>query len=171
MNKSIRFFLIAAGIVAVLGWVCAQATELYTWTDENGVVHYVDTPPDNAKAVSMEAPEAYLPGTSDAYPEDSTPEAGDGNQPQAGQGDAAQNGSASYADQVREQMAQKRKEHKKEQADRDQKCASARLQLATLEPTRRVFFTNDQGETERMDDVERVRKVEEAKAQIAKYCK
>ena len=40
-----------------------------------------------------------------------------------------------------------------------------------LEPNRRVFFTNEQGETERMDDVARTNRVAELKAQIAKNCR
>ena len=185
MNKSILLFLLAAGVSAVLGWTSAQATELYTWTDQNGVVHYVDTPPDNPNAVPIDAPEAYRPGTADAYPQDNSAEQTDGSEPAAATAptengaqndgvsdeEGAQDGGVSYADQKRKQMAEKRETRHKEQAERDQNCARAREQLAILEPSRRVFFTNDQGETERMDDVQRVRKVEEAKAQIAKYCK
>ena len=44
-------------------------------------------------------------------------------------------------------------------------------ELDRLEPHRRVFFTNEKGETERVDDVERANKVAQLKAQIAKNCK
>jgi hypothetical protein len=42
--------------------------------------------------------------------------------------------------------------------------------LETIEPSRRVFFTNEQGETERLDDEQRVAMVERAKALIAENC-
>ncbi len=173
MNKSTHWSLLAVCLLAVVGSVSAQGTQLYTWTDENGVVHYVDTPPDNPKAVSIDAPEAYRPGSADAYPQENADEVDAMDMPaddSAPNADSSENGAASYADQKREQMAQKREARRKAQDERMKNCARARQQRATLEPSRRVFFTNDQGETERMDDVERVRLVEEAKAEIAKYC-
>jgi len=184
MNKSIFSILVTAALLAVAGPVQSQENQIYTWTDENGVVHYVDTAPDNPKAVSMEAPEAYYPGTADAYP--SGDETGGSQADQASSqpsesadnpGDeqnSAQNGAGaeevSYAEQRRREIARKREESRLAQLERDRKCAAAREQVETLEPHRRVFFTNDQGEVERMDDVERVGKVEEAKKQMAKYC-
>ena len=173
MNKSTHWSLLAVCLLAVVGSVSAQGTKLYTWTDENGVVHYVDTPPDNPKAVSIDAPEAYRPGSADAYPQENADEVNAMDMPaddSAPNADSSENGAASYADQKREQMAQKREAHRQAQAQRNQRCAQARAQVATLEPSRRVFFTNDQGETERMDDVRRVRMVEEAKSQMAQYC-
>ena len=49
-------------------------------------------------------------------------------------------------------------------------CAAWQAEVDRLEPNRRVFFTNEQGETERMDDVERTNKVAELKSQIARNC-
>jgi len=173
MNRSIRVVLLAAGVLAASFAVSAQDNQIYTWTDENGVVHYVDTPPDNPNAVSMDAPEAYRPGTADAYP-DEEPAAAEDAQDLSGDqlpgADSSEGEEKSYADQRREEIARKHEERRAEEEQRTQNCARARLQLQTLEPSRRVYFTNDQGETERMDDEKRVRMVEDAKAAVAKYC-
>ncbi len=43
--------------------------------------------------------------------------------------------------------------------------------LAGTEPYRRVIVTNDKGETERLDDSQRMEIVKESKDFIAKNCK
>lgn len=173
MKKSVLVFLFFAGAHLVTGAAYAQGSEIYTWKDKNGVVHYSDTAPDDPKAKSMEAPEAYLPGSADAYPDRPAAELPGADKAVSGQassGAGAENEEISYAEQKRREIARNREERRAAQAERDRKCAAAREQVAALEPHRRVFFTNDQGETERMDDEVRVGKVEEAKAEIAKYC-
>ena len=45
-----------------------------------------------------------------------------------------------------------------------------RLKWIAWSPTGAVFYTNEQGETERMDDVDRTDKVAQLKNQIAKNC-
>jgi hypothetical protein len=184
MNISIRLILLAAGVLAAAGAVYAQGNEIYTWTDENGVIHYTDTVPDNPNAARMEAPEAYFPGSADAYPDEDTAEVTsaekqadtDPEEPdnaeneQTNSPDGTESEEISYAEQRRRELAHNREEHRKERAERENLCTAAREQIATLEPNRRVFFTNDKGETERMDDEVRVGKVEEAKAQAAEYC-
>jgi hypothetical protein len=173
MKKSGLMFLFFAGACVVAGAACAQGREIYTWKDKNGVVHYSDTAPDDPKAESMEAPEAYFPGSADAYPDRPAADIPGADKPSSGQassGAGAENEEISYAEQKRREIARNREERRAAQAERDRKCAAAREQVAALEPHRRVFFTNDQGETERMDDEVRVGKVEEAKAEIAKYC-
>jgi hypothetical protein len=172
MNKSIRLFLFATGLMTALGTIYAQDKQIYTWTDENGVVHYVDTPPDRADAVSMDVPEAYHPGSADAYPPadaDSIDADNPGNE-DVSAADSPANEEVSYADEKREQMAREREQRRKEQADRKRNCALASQRLADLEPARRVFSTNAQGEPERMDDEERLRLIAEAKALVAENC-
>jgi hypothetical protein len=123
--------------------------------------------------VSMQAPEAYRPGTADAYPQAQPTEGmampesadGDGANPPEGTADEA-----SYADQQREKLARAREERRRAADEKGRRCADARRQLEALEPSRRVYFTNAQGETERMDDEQRVRLVEEARAVIATDC-
>jgi hypothetical protein len=160
MNTSAYLALTAASILGVSVAVHAQNTTVYTWTDENGVVHYVDTPPENPDAIAIDAPEAYRPGTAGAYEqEDAAAPEEEGTEPVQ-----------SYADEQRAQIAAKREKAQAAQQEREMLCAEARKQLAQVEPSRRVYFTNSQGETERLDDEERVRMVEEAKQQIDQNC-
>lgn len=159
--------------MAAPGAIYAQGKQIYTWTDENGVVHYVDTPPDRADAVSMDAPEAYQPGSTDAYPVVDTDDSAAANDPgneEVSDTDHSGNEEVSYVDQKREQMAQAREQQRQEQADRERICAQASERLAALEPARRVFSTNAQGERERLDDDERMRLIAEAKALVAENC-
>lgn len=161
MNKSAYFAVAFATFLALSVTAHAQGKQIYTWTDENGVVHYVDTPPDNPNAVSIDAPEAYRPGSVGVYPEANATIAEDQADPEQVE---------NYADQKREQLAEDRKTAQTEKAERARVCAQATARLEATEPSRRVFYTNDQGETERMDDEERVRLVAEAQALVDQNC-
>ena len=67
-------------------------------------------------------------------------------------------------------MEEKRKAQQEKNAERQRICLQATDQLAQIEPSRRVFYTDESGETTRLDDEERVRMVEESKNLIAEYC-
>ena len=146
----------------------AQGKQVYTWTDENGVVHYVDTPPDNPNAVQMTAPEAYQPGTGTGAAESEEGEAAA--EAAAETTPAEEPEPLSYADQKRQEMAAKSEERRAKKVERDAACNRARQQVESLEPSRRVYFTNEQGEEERVDDEVRVQRVEDLKAYIAENC-
>lgn len=161
MNILARLTLGSILFFAVLTSALGQSQSLYTWTDEKGVVHYTDTPPDNPKAVEIPATEAYRPGSTGAYPQADAAVSEDEKNPAAVE---------SYADDQRKQLAEAQKENKAKQAERARICKQARDQLETIEPSRRVFFTNDQGQTERLDDEQRVTMVAQAKALIAENC-
>lgn len=167
MNRSLFAFLISLALLAGTAVAHAQGKQIYTWTDENGVVHYVDTPPDNPNAVQVDAPEAYRPGSSTTVAvEDDTGELTEGSAEVPSEGEEP----VSYADQKRQEMADRSSERRARQAERDANCKKAEQQLATIEPHRRVFFTNEDGEVERMDDEKRVQQVEDLKAYIAENC-
>jgi hypothetical protein len=136
----------------VAGSTGLQAKELYRWTDENGVVHYSDQKPPSGQAFQTER----IADTPAAPP------------PAAAE--AAEEAQPSVAQQRREEIAQKKREAREEQAERDERCAAWQAEVDRLEPNRRVFYTNEQGETERMDDVERVERVADLKRQIAANC-
>jgi len=161
MNIFARLTLGSIFYFAVLGSALGQAQSVYTWKDAQGVVHYTDTPPDNPNAVEMPATEAYRPGSTGAYPQADAAVTEDGKDPVAVE---------SAADQQRKQLDEARKKSQAKQAERARLCAKAREQLEAIEPSRRVFFTNDKGQTERLDDEQRVAMVEQAKAQIAQNC-
>jgi hypothetical protein len=161
MNNFARLAWGSILLLAVQASAEGQSQTVYTWTDEKGVVHYTDTPPDNPKAVEIPATEAYRPGSTGAYPQADAAVTEDEKDPAAVE---------SYADEQQKQLADARQASKEKQAERARICAQAREQLETIEPSRRVFFTNGKGETERLDDNQRVAMVAQAKALIAENC-
>ena len=70
----------------------------------------------------------------------------------------------------REEVGQKHQQAEASQAMNNAQCATWQAEVDRLEPHRRVFFTNEEGETERMDDVERANNVAQLKSQIVKNC-
>ena len=67
-------------------------------------------------------------------------------------------------------MAEVRKERREAQAEIDLMCQKHSKRVEQIEPYRRVYYTNEQGERERMDDNLRVELVDESKAYIAENC-
>jgi Domain of unknown function (DUF4124) len=161
MNNFARLALGSIFFFTFLHNAPAQTQTVYTWTDEKGVVHYTDTPPDNPNAVEIPATEAYRPGSTGVYPPADAAETGDEEDPAT---------VASPADEQRQKMDEAREESQEKQAERARICKLARDRLETIEPSRRVFYTNEQGETVRLDDEERVTLVEQAKTLIAANC-
>jgi hypothetical protein len=145
------------------------AAEVYTWTDENGVLHFSDTPRAGGQSETIEAEEAYRPGTADAYARPAeTVEAVEAATPaEAGQ---AAEAPLSAAAARREEQARKRAERREAQAELDRLCAQHRQRVEQMEPSRRVFYTDESGETVRLDDEQRVGMVEESKAFLADNC-
>jgi len=110
--------------------------ELYKWVDENGVVHYSETPPQDRAAATIElAPAPVAPAAADESPGRDSPQAP---------------GSAWY-----EQWLEQQQERKKlEKQRRDEKslsraeeethwleqCATARQRVDILETACPVFF-------------------------------
>lgn len=136
--------------LAMPGSGLAQEKQMYQWTDQDGVVHFSDVAPEG-----MDVPAQNIPLNDKP--------AGLGNQQDVPTGPSA-------AQQRREEIAQKSAEGKANRAAMDAQCAAWRAEVDRLEPNRRVFYTNEEGETERMDDVARTDQVAELKAQIAKNC-
>jgi len=153
MKKSVFYLIPAAIFLAFMVLAEAQGAQMYKWTDENGVVHFSETPPPNGGQAEVSGIPADPGG---AGPES----AAAGSQPAA----------VSPAQQRRDEMAERRKVSQAEAAVREVECESKRSIVTQLEPHRRVYFTNDEGETERMDDQVRVDKVAEAKKFIQENC-
>jgi hypothetical protein len=129
-----------------------DAKDMYRWTDENGVVHFSDSRPPEGDAESLQVPSGPPMQGGNPYAQ-AVEEA----EPSAGQ-------------LRREEIARANKEAREKQADRQARCESLQAELERLEPHRRVFFTNEDGETERMDDVERTDRVAELRDMIAEEC-
>ena len=150
INTALSLVLIF-GLV-VCGAAVAQSKQMYSWTDENGVVHFTDQKPEGEAVKIIEIPDSATPQGSNPY---QLPDNSD---------------EPSAAQKRRDEIAQNRQQRAKEQAERESECTKMRDLVANLEPHRRVYFTNEDGETERMDDVVRTDRVAEAKAFIAENC-
>ena len=157
--------ILATGFASA--WISsAAATEVYTWTDQDGIVHYSDAPLNDGESQKIEVEGAYPPGTTDAYPSSEESAAPATVSSQVGDGESPQ----SAAQQRREQIAEDREERREAKAENDQLCAKHRQRLTQVEPARRVFYTNEKGESVRMDDDRRMELIEEDKEFIAKNC-
>lgn len=144
--------MVAAALLGAIGLpVAVMATEVYTWTDENGVVHFSDKEPVGQDARVEDLPDEAPPASPNPYAE-------------------SQSGS-SAAQQRREEIDRKARESQAQQAQNEQNCRAWQAEVDRLEPNRRVFYTNEQGETERMDDVVRTDRVAELKSLIAQNCR
>lgn len=148
------------------------AAEVYSWTDENGNLHYGDRPPEGKNAQVISIREAPL-----LSPTESDPAAGDSQADAVSDaeiGDDSDGQEAgptqSVADARREKIAKARKERREAQAEMDSICASHRQRLARVEPNRRVFIEDESGQTVRMDDDKRIALVEESRDFIAENC-
>jgi len=152
MNKQ-RIFMAALLFVGLTGAVTAMAQDqkMYSWTDENGVVHFSDSRPQGQQVSEQTIPNNPQPAADNPYQQVE-------NQP-------------SIAQQRRDEIAQKSQQAQVNQAVNSAQCSSWQAEVDRLEPNRRVFYTNEEGETERMDDVERTDKVAQLKNQIAKNCR
>lgn len=152
MKKSIIFrvsaVLLAAGLMTP---AMAQERKMYSWTDENGTVHFSETRPDGQDVSEQ------------VIPRDAGPQPG-------ANPDANVDPTPSYARKKREEIARKSEQARADKATKSAKCAAWQAEADRLEPNRRVFYTNEQGETERMDDVERTNRVAELKSHIAENC-
>ncbi|MBT8058577.1 MAG: DUF4124 domain-containing protein [Gammaproteobacteria bacterium] len=158
--------ILAAGLAAV---VCssAGATEVHTWTDEQGVTHYSDAPRGEGESRTIEVEEIYRPGTADAYQAEDAPQA-----PVAASTDAETTGDspASTAQERRERLARQRTEKREAQEELDKLCGLHRDRLERVEPARRVMYTDDSGELVRLDDDQRMAMVEESRSFLEDNC-
>jgi hypothetical protein len=152
MNKSmICTFFVAVLCLLVTTNAQAQDKKMYSWTDENGTVHFSETQPEGQDVREQSIPQGAPPVSDNPYQDvDAGP---------------------SVAQQRREEIARKSEEAQVNNAVKGMECSAWQAEVDRLEPNRRVFYTNDQGETVRMDDVERTNRVAELKSQIAKNCK
>ena len=89
--------------------------------------------------------------------------------PESGSSDTSESG-PSAAQQRREDIQRKARESQDQEVRTRQQCQAWQAEVERLEPNRRVFYTNEEGETERMDDVERTDRVAELKSLIAENC-
>lgn len=175
MAFAVRVYLMGACLLALPLVVCAQQNNIYSWTDENGVKHFSDRAPAETEAAVEEIP-ITVPQSPDTSPDTEGDESSATLNNEATQevlpdpavtGDTEQ---LSYADQQRQEIEARRQAQREKQAERQRICLKAQDQLARIESSRRVFYTDEEGNNTRLDDDERVRMVEENKQLVAEYC-
>ena len=165
-NYRFRVLVILTASLAWAGSGNVLATEVHTWTDENGIVHFSDAPSARGDSRVINIEGAYMPGTTGAY------STGENSQPApVGEGgEEAEDSPQSAAQQRREQIAKDREERRKTQAETDRLCGRHRQRLEQMEPARRVLYVDEQGEQVRMDDDQRMGLIAESKEFLADNC-
>ena len=130
---------------------------VYRWVDDKGVVHFGDQPADAANAEKVD----INPGEAESAPAASDVER-----------DAiyAQPSEPSAAQQQRDERAKNRQEAAELKDAVDAGCKQRREIVAQLEPSTRVIVRGEDGEVYRLDDNERLKALDEAKAYIAVKC-
>jgi len=159
LKNRLNIVCVLALIFACASGTSALATEVFTWTDKDGIVHYSDLPSDSAEVLEIDVPQVYKPGTVELAKPSSEVQAESEDPP------------LSAAQQRRERLAKEREERREAKAETKQMCARHRQRLEQMEPARRVFYTDESGEYVRMDDDQRMELIKEDKDYIAKNCK
>ncbi len=160
--------ILAAGLAAVISCTAA-ATEIHTWTDEQGVTHFSDAPRSEGESRTIEVEEIYRPGTADAYAAQAEP--GAAAEAAAADSAPAAESAASVAQERRERLAQQRAEQRETQAELEKLCGLHRDRLERVEPARRVMYTDESGELVRLDDDQRLALVDESRSFLQENCR
>ena len=167
MKQRLGLYLVLMMSAAGAAWTApARGSEVYTWTDEDGVVHYTDAAQAGRAAEIVEVEGAARPDPADATPAPA-PEAA---APAAGADAEAADEIKTPAQERREKMARDRAERQAAQAETDRLCALHRQRFESMEPARRVFWTNEQGESVRLDDDQRMELIDESRDFLADNC-
>jgi len=160
-------FQIMLCVLALTVCQALAAAEVYTWTDENGVVHFSDAPPESGESARLQVEEIYRPGSVEALPTPSDAPA----EAAVHSGEPEAEPPLSAAQQRREQILRDRAERQEEAAEAERLCGLHRQRLEQMEPARRVFYTDESGESVRMDDDRRMALIDESKQFLADNCR
>lgn len=153
MIKSRLFAAIAVFAACFLAVsASAQNGKMYKYTDENGTVVFTEKPPADRNIQSEAIPPGPPPQGGNPYAQ-----AGADSEMSAGQA-------------KREEIARQGEQSRTQRAQMEAQCAAWQSEVDRLEPHRRQYFTNEEGETERMDDEKRVAQVAGLKQKIAANC-
>lgn len=149
--------LVLAAMLACAGSNAIAA--VYRWVDDNGTVHYGETPPDGVEATLVDTSSPQVGTVEVQAPPRAAETAESTTEPEP----------LSIAEQRRQERAERRAANAAEQQKIEAKCEAMRQQLAWAEPRPRVIIQTPEG-PKRMDDDERLALVEEAKRYIAENC-
>lgn len=156
-TTTIILMIITATLVMWVPKTDAQ-DEIYRWVDENGVVHFGDRPDGQGNAERVQIQKDVNSSNPDALESESS---ASGQQPST---------APSYAQQLRDERAEKRAEATAAREKTEAACEKVRQYVATIEPSTRVMVTKEDGTVTRMDGEVRAQKVAEGKAFLAEHC-
>ena len=155
--RNITGLAIGLGLLFLALNSATALAQVYKWTDENGVTHYSQTPPPSGQEAEIQD----LPEYENEI--EASPPLGD-------EAVSAETEELSAADVRRQELAAARQARADEQAATEELCQNIELRLAQIEPSRRVFYTGEDGQTVRMDDEERVAEVQRLKELQSEHC-
>ncbi len=137
--------------------------DVYRWVDKQGVVHFGDRVPEGVKAIvvtvkpntvqSVQSEKPVMPATTT----DQTPDADAGPE-------------LSYAEQQRQERAERRMKFAEKARKTEAQCEIMRHQKAFVEPSPRVLVKDDDGTVRRLNDSEREDMLNEANAFLKANC-
>lgn len=157
-----RAALCACLTLAALALSLPAEAQLYKWVDAHGRTQYSDRPPVGRPVQRMDRP---TPGA----PTDDAPAAGaspGGATPTT----AEQEQAFRKRRMEQEEAAQKQAKADAEKQAKDAQCQRTRNYLKSLEGGRRVVRTNDKGEDEYLDDVQRRSEIERTREDLSTHC-
>jgi len=158
MRITLSIFLILIVTSLFLAPDAIAGDEIYRWVDEDGVVHFGEQQPANTDAeqviIEQDTSSDTLPSSNSALADPGLPAATE----------------PSYAEQLREERAQKRAAAEENKKIMTEACAQKQAIVSKLEYTPRITVISEDGTETRMDDNVRVEMVDEAKSFIAKNC-
>lgn len=134
----------------------AAGAEIVKWVDDKGQVHYSDhAPPKAKKAKTMNLPSN--PSTTTA--------------PAASKSTAEKERDFQQRRMDAETADKKAADDKKQAEETKQNCAAAKGNLSTLQGGGRLMTYNEKGEPVAMDEAKRLKGIEDAKKDVARWCK
>lgn len=144
-------------LVSLLALSGAHAATFYKWVDEQGQVHYTDSPPEHVEY-------QVVTGAAPAGRDDDAPTTGERLE--------AWRAEQKERQAQREQQAAQRAEQERIAEARTENCANARERARILEQNTRILLPprEEGGEPVRMPDDERLAQLEEMRAAIREFC-
>jgi len=158
MRFTTFFMIIFIGTLTTWAPQSSAQQEVYRWVDENGVVHFGDRPPEQNDAERISIPQSHVTSTQPSA------------DPAAVDPTDVQDPQPSYAQQLRDERAEARREREAKAKETAEGCTKARAVISQLEPSPRVIVRNEDGSVSRMDDDYRLETIGKAKAFVTEHC-
>jgi len=166
-NRPARFLFAVAGLLLAAPVLAGT----WQWRDASGRMVYSDQPPPSSVPASriLRAPTPAQGAGAQAAPLAAAAAA-------TGPGDPAPRSWVEKEQASRKRAVEREEAERKQGAEREQAarnahaCEEARTALRTLESGLRMSYVDDKGERQVLDDVERARRAETARQEIARNC-